>query len=203
MTTSNIRRDTTPSPPSATSQHTSGKGDVLQLQMSDSSDDDIPLLSFKLSALTNALLNSENQQQDVYPRRYQGRQNQPSTTRTSYDNVERQPKSDSSRLYRQSQSSSATGCGLPESDNTRPMRIVRLRSKDPRAHGTNTPRELQCSPQSSGISAERSQLDGGMSGKLVTPSPDSTARSSTQQSRRVLPLDLRDQARLVRAHEAV
>jgi hypothetical protein len=132
MTTSNILRDTTPSPPSAMSQHTSGKGDVLQLQMSDSSDDDIPLLSFKLSALTNALLHSENRQQEAYPRRYQGRQNQPSTTRTSDDNVERQPKSDSSRLYRQNQSSSATGCSLPESDNTRPMRIVRIRSKIPR-----------------------------------------------------------------------
>jgi hypothetical protein len=142
-----IRRDATPSSAGATSQYTSGKGDALQLQLSYSSDDDMPVLSFKLSALTNALLDSKNQQQeDTYSRRYQDRRNELSANRVDSDNAERQPKSDSSRLHRQSQSPSAIGCGLPESDNTRLMRIVRIRSKDPKACGTNTPRESKFSP---------------------------------------------------------
>jgi hypothetical protein len=161
--TSNFRRNSTPSPPSATSQHRSGNGAALQLPIIDSSEDDLPLLNVKFSALTNALLDSENSQEPTRP-------NELSANHIS-DNVERQPKSDSSRLYWQSQSSNATGCGLPESDNTRPMRIVRINSKTPRARRPNTPRESQCSPQLSEISAERSQLDGSISGKLITPSP--------------------------------
>jgi hypothetical protein len=161
--TSNFRRNSTPSPPSATSQHRSGNGAALQLPIIDSSDDDLPFLSYKLSALTNALLHSENSQQEPIPNEF-------SANRIS-DNVERQPKSDSSRLYWQGQSSNSSGCGLPASDNTRPMRIVRIKSKAPGARGTNTPRESQRSPQLSEISAERSQFDGSISGKLVTPSP--------------------------------
>jgi hypothetical protein len=157
--TSNFRRNSTPSPPSATSQQTSVKGAASQLPLIDSSNDDEPLLSFKLSALTNALLDSENLQQEAAcPRRYQDRWNELSANRIG-DNVDRQPKSDSSRLRRQSQSSNAIVCGLPESDNARPRRIVRIKSKAPLTRGTNTPRESQCSPQLSEISAERSQLD--------------------------------------------
>jgi hypothetical protein len=171
MTTS-IRRDATPSYAKVKSRYTSGNGDALQLQMSDSSDDDMPLLSFKLSALTNALLDSEKrQQEDTYLRQHQDGGNELSANRTGDDNAEPQPKSDSSRLLRQSLSPSAIGCGLPESDNTRPMRIVRIRSKDPKARGTNTPRESKRSPQSLDISAERAPLDGSISAKLVTPSP--------------------------------
>ncbi|PVH83519.1 hypothetical protein DL98DRAFT_585414 [Cadophora sp. DSE1049] len=162
--TSNFRRNSTPSPPSATIQYRSGYGTALQLPIIDSSDDELPFLGFKLSALTNALLDSENRQQEPT------RPNELSANRIS-DNAERQPKSGSPRLPWQSQSSNGTGCGLPESDNTRTMRIVRIKSKAPRTRGTNSPRESHRSPQLPEISAERSQSDGSMSGKLVTPSP--------------------------------
>ena len=88
MTTSTWR-DATPSSAGATSRYTSGKGDALQLQISDSSDDDMPLLSFKLSALTNALLDSENQQEeDTYPRRHRDRRNELSANQTDNNNAE-------------------------------------------------------------------------------------------------------------------
>ena len=170
--TANIRRDATPSPPRTTSRSTSGNGVAFQVQLSESSDDDVPLLNFKLSALTNALLDSETcQQDDACPSRYQDRRNEFSANQIGDENAERQPKSDSSRLHRQSQSPIAIGHGLPELDNTRPMRIVRIRSKDPKVRGSNTPKESKCSPQLLYTSAGRSQIDGSISAKLVTPSP--------------------------------
>ncbi|KAG4428770.1 hypothetical protein IFR05_015750 [Cadophora sp. M221] len=161
--TSNLQPSLTPSPPSATSQDRSRHGAAFELPMIDSSDDELPVLSFKLSALTNALLDSENSQQE------RTRPNKLSSNRSS-DIAERQSKPTTPRLPWQNQSSNETGYGLPESDSRRPMRIVRIKSKAPRIQQeTSSPGESHLSPQLPGI--WRAQSDRSISGKLVTPSP--------------------------------
>ncbi|KAL5328818.1 hypothetical protein ACEPPN_002326 [Leptodophora sp. 'Broadleaf-Isolate-01'] len=160
--TSNFQPTSTPPPPSATSQDGPGHGAAFELPVIDSSDDELPVLSFKLSALTNALLDSENSQEQ-------------STRPTSLssncisDAAERQSKSASPILPWQSRSSNETGYGLPEWDSGRLMRIVRIKSRASRIQETSSPGESNRGPNLPRI--WRAQSDGSISGKLVTPSP--------------------------------
>jgi len=141
------------------SQESSAK---LQLPMNNSSDDELPSISFKLSALTNALLEKENLLQEAsVSQQYQARGNE-LTPNCIYDNlkcddVERQPTPNSSRIYEQIRSPEAIGRGLPESDNTKPTRIVRVKPKAPETPNASTYIE--------------SQLDGSIPGELVVLSP--------------------------------